>query len=115
MGALTAMGFDVQTVTPATWKKGVKLAGKQYTKDDSREAASRTFPALKDNLRLKKHHGRAEAALIAAYGLGVSVRRGADAEEKALEAKAAKAEAAARKKRAAKEKADAEAKEGGKS
>ena len=41
MGALTAMGFDVQTVTPATWKKGVKLAGKQYTKDDSREAASR--------------------------------------------------------------------------
>lgn len=75
MGALAAMGFDVHTVRPAAWKKGLGLAGKKYTKDDSRFTAAATFPALEDDLKRKKDHGRAEAALIAAYGLDLTVRK----------------------------------------
>ena len=75
MGALAAMGFDVHTVRPSIWKKGLGLAGKKYTKDDSRFTAAATFPALEDELKRKKDHGRAEAALIAAYGLDLTVRK----------------------------------------
>ena len=36
-------------------------------KDESRARALELFPAAVDYLRLKKHHGRADALLIADY------------------------------------------------
>jgi hypothetical protein len=36
-------------------------------KDESRLKALQLFPQCADNLKLKKHHGRAEALLMAEY------------------------------------------------
>ena len=57
--------FDVR---PAEWKKALNL---NSSKDASREKASQFFPGSADQWALKKHDGRAEAALIAWYGLGL--------------------------------------------
>jgi crossover junction endodeoxyribonuclease RuvC len=37
-------------------------------KEAARALALRLFPACAEHFRLKKHHGRAEAALIAKFG-----------------------------------------------
>ena len=56
-------------VPARTWKCALKLAGKLLTKGDSLELARAVFPELDaEVLKLKKHHGRAEALLIAAHG-----------------------------------------------
>jgi hypothetical protein len=52
-------------VLPAKWKKGM---GMSANKDLSRQKAMELFPELADQLKLKKHHGRAEALLLADYG-----------------------------------------------
>jgi crossover junction endodeoxyribonuclease RuvC len=51
-------------VTPATWKKYFRL---DADKEKSRALAIQLWPGC-DYFALKKHHGRAEAALIARYG-----------------------------------------------
>ena len=56
----------IEFVTPPVWKKYFRL-GKD--KDESRKLAISKFPASADQFELKKHEGRAEAALIALYGL----------------------------------------------
>ena len=52
-------------VAPAKWKKHLGLTS---DKAQSRAKATQLFPGSADQWHLKKHDGRAEAALIAWYG-----------------------------------------------
>lgn len=54
-------------VEPAVWKRRAGLIGKD--KDAARELAIELFPELADQLKRKKDHGRAEALLIARFGV----------------------------------------------
>ena len=63
-GVAKALGFRVETVPPATWKKALGLRG---GKDESRAAAIRRWPKFHDLFARKKDDGRAEAALIACW------------------------------------------------
>ena len=71
-GVLVSHDFDVRLVAASTWKWALKLArrGQVRDKNDSRDLAKRLFPNndVADLLRLQKHHGRAEALLLAAIG-----------------------------------------------
>jgi crossover junction endodeoxyribonuclease RuvC len=62
-----AEGSDVPVafVTPGRWKAHFRLIGQP--KDASRELAIRLYPAVARMLGLKKHHGRADALLIARF------------------------------------------------
>ncbi|XP_024361951.1 Holliday junction resolvase MOC1, chloroplastic isoform X2 [Physcomitrium patens] len=72
VGILMALGFKVVPVRAQVWKSAMGIAGKQYTKDDSRATAMALFPDLGPQLKRKKDHGRADAILIAAFGKGLS-------------------------------------------
>lgn len=65
---LAGHGYATHDVTPQRWKKhfGLNSDG-----DASRGLAIQRFPELAEHLRLKKHHNRAEAVLLALYGLEV--------------------------------------------
>ena len=65
-GIIAACGIQIQTVPPQTWKRKFGLLGQN--KDASRGEASRRFPHFAHLWPLKKHDGRAEAALLALYG-----------------------------------------------
>lgn len=73
--AVIAMGWAIEYVTPQKWKRALALpAG--ATKDDSLHRASNLWPLDTHNWTPKRLvmnqaqcYGRAEAALIAAYGL----------------------------------------------
>jgi len=65
LGILAAMQIPVTKIHPTVWKRKM---GVNAGKDGCRQRASEIFPQFADNWPLKKHHGRAEAALIAAYG-----------------------------------------------
>lgn len=65
-GVVAALGFPLRTVHPQVWKRKFGLLGQP--KDASRAEASRRFPQYADQWPLKKHDGRAEAALIALFG-----------------------------------------------
>jgi len=54
-------------VTPAAWKKAMKVAGEDEGKEQCRALALQLFPACAASFALKRHHGRAEAALLALY------------------------------------------------
>lgn len=56
------LGFRLLLPRPAAWKKELRLG---RDKDDSRLEAVRLFPGV--DLHLKKHHGRAEALLLAEW------------------------------------------------
>eukprot|EP00850_Spirogloea_muscicola_P004983 SM000022S07197 [mRNA] locus=s22:415052:417434:- [translate_table: standard] len=71
IGCLTAAGFKVVPIPASVWKKTMGIAGRQFTKDDSRLMACSLFPTIATQLKRKKDHGRAEALLIAAFGRGV--------------------------------------------
>ena len=62
---LTAMDIPYSHVRPRTWKKAM---GCPKDKDGARMRASQLLPKHSGNWPLKKHDGRAEAALIALYG-----------------------------------------------
>lgn len=65
LGALAALRIPHETVHPSAWKKVVGIpAG--AGKDASRALAQRLFPEV--DLHLIKHHGRAEALLLAEWG-----------------------------------------------
>lgn len=64
-GELAALGIPVKYVEPAVWKRYFKLTS---DKDKSRQIASQLMPAHAHHWPLKKHDGRAEAALLALYG-----------------------------------------------
>lgn len=65
-GLLTARGIAYTLVPPATWKREMRI-GKG--KDASIVRALEVFPQAAEWITLKKHHGRAEALLLAAWGL----------------------------------------------
>jgi crossover junction endodeoxyribonuclease RuvC len=67
-GVVCALGVPLHLVTPQKWKKHFGLSS---DKEASRLRAIRTFPAAAESFKLKKHDGRAEAALIALYGAEV--------------------------------------------
>lgn len=64
-GVICAMNIPLYLVSPQKWKKSYGLSS---DKEQSRALAIRTFPFNADRLMLKKHEGRAEAALLAKYG-----------------------------------------------
>lgn len=61
-----ALGLPIHLVPPATWKRELRLTS---DKDETRLAASRLFPGFAHLWPLVKHDGRAEAALLAWYGI----------------------------------------------
>lgn len=66
---VTLLGVDVEGCTPQQWKKLYGLTGKAADKKANvhaaLELANTLYPPLADQLRLVKHHNRAEAVLIA--------------------------------------------------
>lgn len=63
-GVAAGLGNHVVLVTPQEWKRYFNL---NADKDTARLLAQRLFPRV--DLSLKKDHGRAEALLIAKYGV----------------------------------------------
>jgi crossover junction endodeoxyribonuclease RuvC len=66
--ALASAGVRETLVQPATWKAIYGLRGGRENKDMSRSKATEFYPAFAEKWKLKKHDGRAEAALLAHYG-----------------------------------------------
>jgi crossover junction endodeoxyribonuclease RuvC len=64
-----AFALPIHFVTPGAWKSKAKLIKKD--KGSSRAMAKTMWPHLADDFRLVKHDGRAEAALIAHFGLQI--------------------------------------------
>lgn len=65
-GVLAGMSIPVQSVTPGKWKKALNLnAGK----DGARAKAAALWPEMAGEFRRVKDDGKAEAALIAHWGL----------------------------------------------
>lgn len=62
-GVLAGLGIRVKLVPPQEWKAHFRL---DKDKERSRALAARLFPSA--DLARKKHHGRAEALLIARWG-----------------------------------------------
>lgn len=66
--AVAGHGYDVRDVTPNTWKKYFRLSSDG---EASRGLAIQRFPEMAGHLKCKKDHNRAEAILLALYGLEV--------------------------------------------
>jgi hypothetical protein len=66
IGVLAALDIPYTFVGAAVWKRHHGLI--KQDKEASRLKATVLVPQLAGDLRLKKHHGRAEAVLIALYG-----------------------------------------------
>ena len=64
-GILAAYDIETHIVIPQRWQKAMEVRG---GKDGSRERAMQLLPASAGKFNLKKHDGRADAALIALYG-----------------------------------------------
>jgi hypothetical protein len=64
-GVLSALEIPTVFIRPATWKKPLGVAG--ATKEGARALAIQRWPAAAHFFQLKKHHNRAEAALLGAY------------------------------------------------
>ena len=65
LATLATLQIPYQCVTPPVWKRAFRLVG--CDKDESRSRALEMFPECVEYLRLKKHHGRADALLIAQW------------------------------------------------
>jgi crossover junction endodeoxyribonuclease RuvC len=66
LGVLAAHGVPVTLVAPAVWKRAL---GVLKAKDAARARASQLLPQCAGQWPLKKDHGKAEAALLALYGV----------------------------------------------
>ena len=66
LGVLAGLWIPTTTVTPATWKKALKL---NTGKDGARAKAAQLWPAQADQFKRVKDDGRAEAALLAYWRL----------------------------------------------
>lgn len=64
-GILAAYDIPTTLVTPQSWQKAIEVRG---GKDGSRERAMQLFPSHASLFSRVKDDGRADAALIAAYG-----------------------------------------------
>jgi hypothetical protein len=65
-GVVLALGVPLHIVTPGIWKRHFSLNSE---KEKSRALALQTWPSRADLFKRKKDENRAEAALIALYGL----------------------------------------------
>jgi crossover junction endodeoxyribonuclease RuvC len=65
-GCIVAAGLRLEPVEPSVWKKAL---GATADKDLTRLIASRLFPQFAHQWHRKKDHNRAEAVLLAWYGL----------------------------------------------
>jgi crossover junction endodeoxyribonuclease RuvC len=65
-GIIASLYLPLTFVTPQLWKKTL-MDGMGKDKDASRMRAIQLFPQVADQLKLKKHDGRADALLIAEY------------------------------------------------
>lgn len=63
--ALVSLKIPREIIKPIDWKR-IMLQGRD--KELSRQRAIELFPGLSGELKLKKHHGRAEALLLCEYG-----------------------------------------------
>lgn len=70
-GALSWRSIPVQTVRPNVWKATLNVPA---DKAAARRRASEFYPDCAAQWRLAKHDGRAEAALLAWYGLSLARR-----------------------------------------
>lgn len=66
-GIIAGLNLSMELITPQKWKKAM-MDGMGKEKDASRQRAIQLFPQCSENLKLKKHHGRADALLIAEWG-----------------------------------------------
>lgn len=66
LGVLAGLWIPTSTVTPSAWKKALKL---NTGKDAARAKAAQLWPAQASEFKRVKDDGRAEAALIAHWGL----------------------------------------------
>ena len=66
--ACAALQIPYHTVTPAVWKRVMRASG---DKDEARRLASRLMPTSANKWSRVKDDGRAEAALLAIYGMRV--------------------------------------------
>lgn len=64
---VAACGLPIKRVTPQAWKKRFSLTGKE--KDMARTICMEAWPAAVEHFRRRKDIGRADAALIALYGV----------------------------------------------
>ena len=67
MGILAALEIPHQQIHPATWKSKL-MNGFGKEKDASRQVAMQHYPRAAKDLNLKKHHGRADALMLARFG-----------------------------------------------
>jgi crossover junction endodeoxyribonuclease RuvC len=65
IGVIASRSIPLTLVPPVRWKRAL---GVPKAKDGARARASQLLPEAAHQWRLKKHDGRAEAALIALYG-----------------------------------------------
>ena len=68
---LAANFIPYQIISPVRWKR---FLGVTSDKDSSRALANQLFPRSADQWRLRTHEGRAEAALLAHYGVKHPIR-----------------------------------------
>jgi len=66
--ACTACEMPLTEVRPGVWKRALSVPA---AKDDARRRAAELWPAWAGHFALKKSDGRAEAALLALYGVRV--------------------------------------------
>lgn len=67
LGVLAAIRLPHQQIHPATWKARC-MSGLGKEKDASRQIAMQHYPRAAKDLNLKKHHGRADACMLARFG-----------------------------------------------
>lgn len=72
-GLFAMGGFQMGSVPARLWKQDLDLWKKD--KGASRLLAAKVFPSMQSLFALKKHHGRAEALLIAAWALGLRIEK----------------------------------------
>jgi len=70
LGILASFKIPFRLITPQKWQKQMLTCVPGTTKERSLTAARQLYP--KAELHLKKHHGRADALLIATYAKGIS-------------------------------------------
>lgn len=67
LAVLATLGHPVRLVQPAVWKRWAGIpAG--APKDAAVAVAARMVPQAAQHMTLKKHHGRADAVLLAEFG-----------------------------------------------
>ena len=67
LGVLQALEIPYELVSPAKWKREMRLSGGPGKGETSRLRALELFPHLTEDLARKKDHNRAEALLLARW------------------------------------------------